>query len=51
MVERENLELRSMIITTLHYASGERVERSFLEVKLAMAREWALKPQELLRKL
>lgn len=39
VVRRENLELRSMVMTTLHYASEEREERNCLEAKLAMARE------------
>lgn len=51
VVKRENLELRSMVIMTLHCANGEREERNYLEAELTMAKELAVKGQESLSKL
>lgn len=45
-VEKENWELRSMLMTSLHYVSGERNERNFLEVELTMENWWAVLAQE-----
>lgn len=35
-----------MVMKTLHYASGEKEERNFLEARLAMEKGWVVLAQE-----
>lgn len=45
-IKKEKLELHSMVITSLHYANGERKERNCLEMELAMAKGWIVLAQK-----
>lgn len=45
-IVKENQELCAMVMTSLHYVSGEKHEKTCLEAELVMVERWVVSAQE-----